>query len=465
VLCAVRTLPDYILEMVYADDDKPFTHQQWVLLFILGIVTLSASFTICLFPPFFPRVAEEKGASATLYGIIIGTNCLVCFLVTPIVGKHLQTIGVKFAFVTGSLVSGVCCVLAGFLEFFPPGLTFVVTAICIRAIHAVGNAGVICATFTYTALEFPGCVAKIFSFTRTMMNVAQLAGPIVGGAMYELAGFYMPFVVMGIIQIISSIISICYLPTYQDNDDSTKSDPKSKVTLTKMLSIPTIWFAFLTFIVSTMTNGFLSINLEPKILRRFDLSPFYVGLLFGLKDGANSIATPIWGCLSDRSKSVKPFIVFSALLAALSFVLLEPFPFLALTTSMGTVILALTINGVAIGGEQVAGVVDALREAVYAGYPDDPTTHGMVAGLWSSLSGAGRFVSRGGSGVLVDNLGFGYSMTLMLMLQLVVAAITSLYLFCKCCQKVDSRSLNSSIDSEEGRARRVSTISNNMCVY
>ena len=41
-----------------------------------------------------------------------------------------------------------------------------------------------------------------------------------------------------------------------------------------------------------------------------------------------------------------------------------------------------------------------------AGYPDDPTMHGLIAGLWSSLSGAGRFVSRAGSGYLVDTIGF-----------------------------------------------------------
>ena len=40
------------------------------------------------------------------------------------------------------------------------------------------------------------------------------------------------------------------------------------------------------------------------------------------------------------------------------------------------------------------------------GMPDDPTTHGVVAGMWSSLSGAGRFISRCGAGILVDTVGF-----------------------------------------------------------
>ena len=33
-------------------------------------------------------------------------------------------------------------------------------------------------------------------------------------------------------------------------------------------------------------------------------------------------------------------------------------------------VFALSLNGIGIGGEQVAGVVDALHEAIAAGYPD-----------------------------------------------------------------------------------------------
>ena len=75
--------------------------------------------------------------------------------------------------------------------------------------------------------------------------------------------------------------------------------PDKKITVRNMLKIPRIWFSFTTFIVATACNGFLSVNLEPQVLRRFELSPFYVGVIFGLKDGANSIASPVWGYLCD----------------------------------------------------------------------------------------------------------------------------------------------------------------------
>ena len=79
-------------------------------------------------------------------------------------------------------------------------------------VHATGNAMVITATFTFTAIEFQNSVGKIFSLTRTAMNLAQLCGPSIGGLIYGFGGFYMPFVVMGLVQIIMSLFSIYLLP-------------------------------------------------------------------------------------------------------------------------------------------------------------------------------------------------------------------------------------------------------------
>ncbi|XP_057381517.1 MFS-type transporter SLC18B1-like [Daphnia carinata] len=418
-------------------EKKKLTPRQWLLLVVLSLATLTSSFAICLFPPFFPKIAEDKGATVSIYGFIIGTNCLTSFLVTPFIGKNLKVIGVRFAFVSGVFIGGICCLLSGFLEYFPPGGSFVVISILIRVIHAAGNAGTITSTFTYTAVEFPNSVAKIFSLTRTMMNIAQLAGPIVGGALYEVGGFKTPFILMGGIQTIMAFIALPFLPDYdvsQYDEGSTKTQSPLDI-----LCIPSIWIPFFTFILSTMSNGFLSINLEPQVLRTFDLTPFYVGIFFGLKDGANSIASPIWGYLCDRRGSVKLCLLSSTMIGALSIFLLGPFPFVPIDRNLAVVGIALALSGVAFAGQQVSGVVDAMREAVHAGYPDNPSTHGLVAGIWSSLSGAGRFVSRAGTGILVDHIGFQMTAVVVFSVQITVGLATMCFMLPKC-KKGDGKS-------------------------
>ncbi len=64
--------------------------QQWKTLVTILAATLTSSFAVCLFPPFFPRLAEEKGCNAATYGFIIGTNCLTSFIVTPFIGKNVS---------------------------------------------------------------------------------------------------------------------------------------------------------------------------------------------------------------------------------------------------------------------------------------------------------------------------------------------------------------------------------------
>ena len=138
-------------------------------------------------------------------------------------------------------IGGVCCCLSGFLEFFPRNWTFVFFAVLIRIVHATGNAFVITATFTFTAVEFQNSIGKIFvsemrrsdkidcssgtlffsrrpsfqSWTRATMNLAQMFGPTLGGALYGLGGFYVPFVAMGCVQVVMSAISIPLLPECQ----------------------------------------------------------------------------------------------------------------------------------------------------------------------------------------------------------------------------------------------------------
>ena len=59
---------------------------------------------------------------------------------------------------------------------------------------------------------------------------------------------------------------------------------------------------------------------------------------------------------------------------------------IVISLTLPIVVVALCVNGVGIGGQQVVGVVDALHEASRAGYPDDPATQVTFVALSSSVS-------------------------------------------------------------------------------
>ena len=62
-----------------------------------------------------------------------------------------------------------------------------------------------------------------------------------------------------------------------------------------------------------------------------------------------------------------------------------------------------------------------------AGYPDDPAMHRLIAGLWSSLSGLGRFTSRVGSGLLVDCIGFDKTAFIVVGLQVIIVSSLAMH--------------------------------------
>ncbi|CAG0903045.1 unnamed protein product [Darwinula stevensoni] len=78
-----------------------------------GLVTLFGFASFSIVVPFYPAVAERKGASSTTIGLIVGVFSLVAFLLGPIVGKYLPHIGLNRAICGGTLLSGVACISFG----------------------------------------------------------------------------------------------------------------------------------------------------------------------------------------------------------------------------------------------------------------------------------------------------------------------------------------------------------------
>jgi hypothetical protein len=89
----------------------------------------------------------------------------------------------------------------------------------------------------------------------------------------------------------------------QDSDDDMRRSSKN-ISILKVLKIPTIWFSFLTFIVATVCNGFLSINLEPKvrpIMIIFEAAAILIFPLFRCCAGSTSTLSTSVYCLASKT--------------------------------------------------------------------------------------------------------------------------------------------------------------------
>ena len=76
---------------------------------------------------------------------------------------------------------------------------------------------------------FPNKVAKIMSWTQTCFGLGYMLGPGVGAAIYEAGGFMLPFLVVGSISTILSIILAFTIPDLStvgnENEDGPPQTP------------------------------------------------------------------------------------------------------------------------------------------------------------------------------------------------------------------------------------------------
>lgn len=203
-----------------------FTRRQWMTLIVLGMGNFFNSLCFSLQAPFFPKEAELKGATPSEYGFIFGVYELVCFLLSPVYGQYINQIGAKRLFNAGIFTASITTMLFGTLTLINGHVMFVTFAFLIRIVEAVGNSAFLTASFSITAKEFPSSVGTTFAMLETFYGLGWFLGPLIGGILYEVDGFYLPFLTTGILLMVTAIITNFVLP--KSPPASKSSDNKSK---------------------------------------------------------------------------------------------------------------------------------------------------------------------------------------------------------------------------------------------
>ena len=68
-------------------------------------------------PPFYPSVAEEKGATPSQYGFVFGIANLAAFIFAPLFGRFGGKIGPKLLYNFGAFTQGIVGITFGFLVY------------------------------------------------------------------------------------------------------------------------------------------------------------------------------------------------------------------------------------------------------------------------------------------------------------------------------------------------------------
>ncbi|OQV14427.1 MFS-type transporter SLC18B1 [Hypsibius exemplaris] len=393
-------------------------------LLCLAVVDLFSYLCMSIMAPFFPAKVEAVGASQTVSGGVFAVYALTVFISSPIFAKLVPVVGAKFTFVAGIFVAGSCNILFGLLEDVNDPFTFTILAFIIRIVEGAGAGAFCTASFTILAYEFSesGGVAVVFGTLEAFVGLGMTIGPALGGALFTLGGFKLPFFVVGSMMLLTVPLNIWLLPTQRHVVTKPKKGSQSK-----FFKNPSVYVVCFTILVIASVWGFLDPTLQPHLLQ-FNLSSAMVGLLFLLLSATYAISSPIWGWLAEKAEDTDILMVVGLIISGGALLCLGPSPFLQLPEVLWLNIVSLAVLGSSISLALIPTFESLLSTAEQAGMADNIGTYALVSGVWGSAYSLGEVVGPALGGFLDELYGFPICSTVMSAICLVTAVLFGVYL-------------------------------------
>ncbi|XP_059175190.1 MFS-type transporter SLC18B1-like [Physella acuta] len=182
------------------------------LFIMLALSVFSCGSGYSLLAPFYPLEAEKKGVSQTIIGLVFSVFSIVSFCASPIIGGMLTILGAKFVCVAGLGLAGCSSLLFGVLDKCPSGTPFIVLSFIVRVVEALGALGVVISSSSIASCQFPDNVSTVVAILAAFYCIGLMIGPTIGGLLYELGGFGLPFWAVGAAILLAGVIIFITLP-------------------------------------------------------------------------------------------------------------------------------------------------------------------------------------------------------------------------------------------------------------
>ena len=154
---------------------------------------------------------------------------------------------------------------------------------------------------------------------ETSFGVGMTTGPALGGILYDYQGFYFPFVIVGGVLVLCSIMSSFIID--RNSSDSHSEDRTSlesgsivankpmDTTFYKLLTTSAVVIPFIILVVSEMSVAWFLPTLEPFLSNNFGLDSTIIGMMFSIEGLTYAAFSPLFGILLDRGMS--PYLTMS----------------------------------------------------------------------------------------------------------------------------------------------------------
>ncbi|NPV90634.1 MAG: MFS transporter [Firmicutes bacterium] len=281
--------------------------------------------------PIVPFYATSLGITTTQIGWIFGIYSLALLLASTPMGWAVDAYGYRPLLTAGML--GLALSTAAFI--YSGSLPLLLLS---RTLQGTSAAATWAAGLALISEIFPSEVrGQKMGLAMTATGLGVIVGPVLGGFLYQAAGYTAPFVPFLVLGLLEGILF--YFSPLPGRSSSTSS---GKIGFSILLKNRNLFWASMISVVGAFGFSMLEPTLPLQMGQRFGLSSAGVGAIFGAMSLAFSLSQPFFGSLSDR-RGRKPLIVIGLVaVAVLS-------PGLALAPSLWVLFLVIGLLGIGTG--------------------------------------------------------------------------------------------------------------------
>src|SRR6218665_881876 len=289
-------------------------------------------------------------------------------------------------------ITGFATILFGTLTFVSGTIGFVAGSFVTRIVESLGATLFAICSYSFISVCFPTSTGATFGMMEMAFGLGMITGPILGGALYTVGGFFFPFALVG------TMISLLGLVTFSpkvdrlfrkaknfgeeevrraknlllqraaEDADGVRVNQNVTLTLRQFLLDSTILFDGYLIVSAIMFVSFNTASLEPH-LRHSNIAsnPMMISVLFIAEGVSYSLGASILGPLLDKHVKRTPEIAaLGSISILLSLIFLGPLPGINfLSPGITSSLLCLFVLGGGIAAKQTAGYQHAMHHTIH----------------------------------------------------------------------------------------------------
>ena len=385
------------------DAPAPFSRDQKVLLFCLCTGSLMGGCLIALMIPFFPVEAARRGVSETVTGAVFSCFAATQLAAYPVAGRVVPRLGVTRSYSAGLLLAALSTVAFGLLPMIEDTDTFIGACFATRAVEAVATTFINTASLTAVANKFPERTNTAVGTIETMTGVGISLGPAIGGGLYKLGGYGLPFYVLGCLFAVAAGLTWLLMPPVER--PARRTEPLWLM-LRVLLTSSEAWLCFLVLLSVSMNWTAIDPGIGPYVLSAMGVTPALLGLFFLGATGTFCVFSLAWGRLHDRIRNTYLLVAPCLVGAATGMLLLAPSPLLPLQPARWLLGVGMTLNQLCQGGAYIPLFSRLLSTCTRGGLENSVQTQSFVSSVFWAVFSVGNVVGPTVGGAIIDRWSF-----------------------------------------------------------